>query len=352
MRHGRVLTVAGSFFALAVSGLSLDIDTAIASGNELVATQEDFAEEAAVVSDLKVTTLSTMLTELRGVGEWGYSALIEADGRTILFDTGERPDTVLRNAEELGIDLSTVDTVILSHNHFDHTGGLVTLRRALRAENPSALMETHAGKGIFLPRSMDQEAINKMPPIPKQLLVNVLDVRDEYETLGGRFVVHDKPYELHPGMWITGPIPRVHPEKNWTPFMRIERNGALEEDTIPEDQALVINTEKGLVVIAGCGHAGIVNTMEYARVIAGGEPVHAVLGGFHLLSLTDEKVEWTGTKMREFGVQHVLGAHCTGINAVKLLRDSAHLGRGTSVVGAVGSIFALEDGIQLGSLNR
>jgi len=310
------------------------------------------AEETAVVSDLKVTTLSTMLTELRGVGEWGFAALVEADGHRILFDTGERPDTVLRNAEELGIDLSTVDTVILSHNHFDHTGGLVTLRRTLKPENPAALMETHTGKGIFLPRIMDQEAISRMPPIPKQLLVTVFDVRDEYEALGGRFVVHDKPYEIHPGMWITGPIPRIHPEKNWTPFMRIERNGALEEDTIPEDQALVINTEKGLVVIAGCGHAGIVNTLEYARVIARGKPVHAVIGGFHLLNLADEKVEWTGTKMNEFGVEHVLGAHCTGINAVNLLRDSAHLGRGTSVVGAVGSVFTLEDGIQLGALNR
>ena len=134
--------------------------------------------------------------------------------------------------------------------------------------------------------------------------------------------------------------------------MRIERNGSLEEDTIPEDQALVINTKKGLVVIAGCGHAGIVNTMEYARVIAEGKSIHAVLGGFHLLRLTDERVGWTGAKMHEFGVQHVLGAHCTGLNAVQLLRDSAHLGRDTSVVGAVGSVFTLEDGIRLGALNR
>lgn len=81
-------------------------------------------EEPAIVSELKITTLSTMLTEFRGVGEWGYAALIEADGHTLLFDTGERPDTVLKNAVELGIDLSTVDTVILTHNHFDHTGGL------------------------------------------------------------------------------------------------------------------------------------------------------------------------------------------------------------------------------------
>jgi 7,8-dihydropterin-6-yl-methyl-4-(beta-D-ribofuranosyl)aminobenzene 5'-phosphate synthase len=310
------------------------------------------ADERGVVSDLKVTTLSTMLTELRGVGEWGYSALIEADGYTVLFDTGERPDTVLNNAKELGIDLSTVDTVILSHNHFDHTGGLVTLRRELREKNASALQHVHAGEGIFLPRTMDQEAIAKLPPIPKELLVSALEVRDGYEALGGRFTLHDEPYELHPGMWITGPIPRIHPEKNWTPFMRIERNGSLEEDTIPEDQALVINTPKGLVVIAGCGHAGIVNTLEYARVIAGGIPVHAVLGGFHLLNLTDEKVGWTGSKMHEFGVQHVLGAHCTGLNAVNLLRDAAHLERETSVVGAVGSVFTLEDGIRLGALNR
>jgi 7,8-dihydropterin-6-yl-methyl-4-(beta-D-ribofuranosyl)aminobenzene 5'-phosphate synthase len=179
-----------------------------------------------------------------------------------------------------------------------------------------------------------------------------VDVRDAYEALGGRFVVHDAPHELHPGVWITGPIPRVHPEKNWTPFMRIERDGELVEDTIPEDQALVIRTSKGLVVVAGCGHAGIVNTMEHARAIADGEPVHAVLGGFHLMNATEEHVEWTGGKMREFGVEHVVGAHCTGINAVQDLRDGGGYSRGGAVVGAVGSTFTLEEGVAPGLLNR
>jgi metal-dependent hydrolase (beta-lactamase superfamily II) len=212
-------------------------------------------------------------------------------------------------------------------------------------------VELHPGELVGFEVLIDRP-LQKLLALGKELLVSATDVRDEYEALGGRFIVHDKPYELHPGMWITGPIPRLHPERNWTPFMRIDRNGSLEEDTIPEDQALVINTSEGLVVIAGCGHAGIVNTMEYARSITDGQPVHAVLGGFHLLSLTDEKVDWTGAKMREFGVEHVLGAHCTGINAVKLLRDSANLGRDTSVVGAVGSTFTLGKGIQLGLLNR
>ena len=332
--------VLGSILAIVLLGPLGGVESALAA-----------SEDPAIVSELKVTTLSTMLTEFRGVGEWGFAALVEADGHTILFDTGMRPDTVLKNAEELGIDLSSVDTVILSHNHFDHTGGLVTLRRSLRSTNPSALQVTHVGEGIFLPRKLDDAAVSKSL-IPKELLVDIVNVRQDYETEGGRFVVHGKPHELHPGVWITGPIPRLHPEKNWSPVSQIERNGALVEDTIPEDQALVIHTEKGLVVIAGCGHAGIVNTMEYARELVPGIPVHAVLGGFHLLALTDEKVDWTGAKMNEFGVEHVLGAHCTGINAVKLLRDAANLDRDTSVVGAVGSTFTLGQGIQLGRLNR
>lgn len=309
-------------------------------------------EDPARVSDLKVTTLSTMLTELRGIGEWGFAAVIEADGHTILLDTGARPNAVLKNAEELGIDLSEVDSVVLTHNHWDHTGGLVTLRRAMKAKNPTAMQYTHVGEGIFLPRSIDDEAVGALPSIPKQLLVDIHDVRDDYEELGGRFVVHDKPHELHPGVWITGPIPRVHPEKNWTPFMRIKEGGTLIEDNIPEDQALVINTREGLVVIAGCAHAGIVNTMEYALSILETREIHAVLGGFHLMSLTHEKIEWTGGKMGELGVAHVLGAHCTGINSVAGLREASGLSRKTAVVGAVGSTFILGKGIQLGLLNR
>ena len=307
-------------------------------------------EEPALVADLKITTLSTMLTEIRGIGEWGFAALVEVDGRTILFDTGWRPDTVRQNAEELGIDLSTVDTVVLSHNHADHTGGLVTLRRSLKEQSASALQTAHVGKGIFLPR---KSRSNESIPVPmRPYWVDVLDVRDEYEALGGRIIVHSEPHELVPGVWITGPIPRPHPEKNWSPIAMLEQDGALVEDTIPEDQALVINTAEGLVVLAGCGHAGIVNTMEYARSIASGKPIHAVYGGLHLMSLTDQELNWTGAKMHESGVQHLLGAHCTGLHAVELLRDAAGLGRETSVVGVVGSVFTLEDSIRLGRLNR
>ena len=110
-----------------------------------------YADSHAEVKTLKITILSTMLAD-DGIGEWGFSALVEADGHKILFDTGAHPNTVLENAKELKIDLSDVQDVILSHFHDDHTTGLMTLRREFTKKNPAALSRVHVAKGIFLER--------------------------------------------------------------------------------------------------------------------------------------------------------------------------------------------------------
>src|SRR3954470_21723338 len=102
----------------------------------------------AQVKQLKVTILSTMLAD-EGIGEWGFAALVEADGHRLLVDTGARPNTVLTNLHDLGVDLSDVEAVVLTHNHGDHVGGLMTLRREFMAKNPKALSVAHVGKGIF-----------------------------------------------------------------------------------------------------------------------------------------------------------------------------------------------------------
>ena len=109
------------------------------------------AQGQARVGSLRVLVLSTMLAD-RGVGEWGFAALVEADGRRLLFDTGARPETVLTNAAELGVDLAGITDVVLSHNHADHTGGLLSLRRELAKQNPEALSRAHVGSGIFRSR--------------------------------------------------------------------------------------------------------------------------------------------------------------------------------------------------------
>jgi 7,8-dihydropterin-6-yl-methyl-4-(beta-D-ribofuranosyl)aminobenzene 5'-phosphate synthase len=124
------------------------------------------------------------------------------------------------------------------------------------------------------------------------------------------------------------------------------------EDSIPEDASLFIDTPEGLVVITGCGHAGVVNTVEYARRAVRQAPAYAVIGGLHLFRASDKELEWTAIKLKQFGLVHLLGAHCTGIEAVFRIRQRAGLTRKTGVVGAIGSSFSLEGGIDPLALAR
>lgn len=299
------------------------------------------AEPVPRVQSLRILILSTMLADA-GIGEWGFAALVEADGQRILFDTGARPETVLQNARELGVDLTGVRDLVLSHNHSDHTGGLLTLRREILKKDPAALVRAHVGKGIFLSRvNASGEEVNAL-----------LEARKGYEATGGTFVEHDAPVALRPGVWLTGPVPRVHPERNWSPGWKLRGPAGLVDDTVPEDQSLVVNTERGLVVLSGCGHAGIVNTVAYARQTVRPGPIHALIGGFHLFAADDAALEWTADRLREAGVENFVGAHCTGIEAVYRLRARLGLARSAAVVGAVGSSFELGKGIDPRPLAR
>jgi 7,8-dihydropterin-6-yl-methyl-4-(beta-D-ribofuranosyl)aminobenzene 5'-phosphate synthase len=296
----------------------------------------------AQIHDLKITILSTMLVgEVTGVGEWGFSALIEADGHRILLDTGNRPDTVLQNARDLRIDLSQVKEVILTHNHWDHVGGLMTLRKAMMKANPSALSVVHVARGVFYSRPSPQGEGNLMVAIKKN-----------YEATGGTFIEREAGTELFPGAWVTGPVPRKYPERNYGVTGKVQTPAGVVEDNIPEDQSLVLNTPQGLVVVTGCGHAGIVNVLTFAREKFPGKPVHAVVGGLHLFPATDEQLDWTADQMKTFNLANLVGAHCTGIEAVYRIRERLGLSRKSAVVGTVGSTFVLGEGPHPGSLAK
>ncbi len=293
------------------------------------------------VTALKITALSTMLAD-EGIGEWGYAALIEVDGKRILFDTGARPETVLQNAREMNIDLSDIEELVLTHNHSDHTGGLATLRRELRKKNPRALSKAHVGEGIFFERVRP----NGSPSTGQ------LKFKSDYESMGGSFVVHSKPVELLPGVWFTGPVPRIHPEKNYPRGLKVKTPSGEVDDTIPEDSSLVIQTADGLVVLAGCGHAGIINTVDYARSSIAPQQILAVIGGLHTFSASDEVLAWTADKLKSAGMRYFLAGHCTGIEAAFRIRELAGLDRKTAVVSAVGSSFTLGKGIDPGAIAR
>lgn len=299
------------------------------------------------VSTARVTILSTMLAEAMKektlIGEWGFSAVVEANGRRLLFDTGAAPETVLRNAEALGIDLSSITDVVLSHFHWDHTGGLVTLRRELSKKNPAALSRAHVGRGFFWPRTRTDGT----------QFGSLTDVRAAYEASGGKFIEHDAPAEILPGVWLTGPVPRIHPEHNYPPGILVKTPQGTIPDEVPDDDSLVLDSTDGLVVVTGCGHAGVINTLEAARkVVRGDAKVSTVFGGLHLFAADDATLDWTGSQLKRFGVAHVVGAHCTGIEAVYRLRQSAGLDRKNCVVGAVGASYDMVKGIDPGRLAR
>src|SRR3984957_2457475 len=286
---------------------------------------------------VKVTVLVTNLggDPYEGDGEWGYSALVEVDGHKILYDTGLSADLVLRNAKALKIDLSDVEDVVLSHNHYDHVGGLMSLRPELSKINPRAMCRVHVGAGIFEPRwSESGEDKNGLRLI-----------RAEYLATGGVFVVHDKPTEIFPGVWLTGPVPRTNNEKNWTPGLSLETPQGRREDNVPEDSALIFNTGQGMIILTGCANAGIVNITESERGVIGNKPIVAMIGGLHLFSASDQTLAWTGAKLKSYGVLSLLAGHCTGIEATFRLRESIGLSRKTAVVSAVGSSFTLGQGI-------
>jgi 7,8-dihydropterin-6-yl-methyl-4-(beta-D-ribofuranosyl)aminobenzene 5'-phosphate synthase len=295
------------------------------------------------VQALKITILSTMLADGKELGEWGFSALVEADGHRILFDTGAHTDVVLKNAQSLGVDLSSVPEVVLSHNHWDHVGGLLTLRQSVLAKSPGALSRVHVGAGIFLPRTTFNPGIEDNP---------ALLLKPEYERTGGMFIVHDGPAQIYPGVWLTGPVPRKYPEHNWSGSGRLKTPAGWVEDNLPEDQALVFDTDRGLVVLFGCGHAGIINTIEYARSVVRPARVDAIVGGVHLFAASDETLEWTAQKLAGFGVDNFLGGHCTGIETVYRFRPALGLDRHHAVVAAVGSSFDLAGGISPGNIAR
>jgi 7,8-dihydropterin-6-yl-methyl-4-(beta-D-ribofuranosyl)aminobenzene 5'-phosphate synthase len=294
------------------------------------------------VKTARVTILSTMLSD-DGIGEWGFSALVEADGHRILVDTGARPTTVLENARELHVDLSNVEDVVLTHFHSDHVGGLMTLRREFMKRNPKALSRAHVARGIFYSRPAKSGAEAN----------GMIRIRQDFEATGGQFVEYDHAGEIVPGVWLTGPVPRRFPERNWSVSsgaLGVRTPRGLVEDNVPDDQSLVLNTSQGLIVITGCGHAGIVNILTDTESEYKNTPVYAVLGGLHLFAAKDQQVDWTADKMKGFGVSYLIGAHCTGIESLYRLRARIGLARSTAVVGAVGASFVLGEGIHPGAI--
>jgi 7,8-dihydropterin-6-yl-methyl-4-(beta-D-ribofuranosyl)aminobenzene 5'-phosphate synthase len=236
--------------------------------------------------------------------EHGLSIYVEDSRYRVLFDTGRSGTVLKENASRLGVSMLGLDGVILSHGHYDHTGGLNALARHLRG------VQIFCHPELFY-RKLYQDGAD----------IGTEITAGEMEYCGMRLRLQREPQKITPYCMATGEIERSCPHEPEPKGFLVEKNGERINDIMADEQALVISGSGGLVVLLGCGHAGLINTLHAASNAADG-PVSVVIGGFHLRDADDQRIARTIEALKEMRVNRIYPAHCTGEKAIAALRDA------------------------------
>jgi 7,8-dihydropterin-6-yl-methyl-4-(beta-D-ribofuranosyl)aminobenzene 5'-phosphate synthase len=303
-------------------------------------------------ADLLVKSTDTVkrYTEEALLAEHGFAALVDLKdaGVRILWDAGMTKIALAENARRLEIDLSTVDKIALSHGHRDHFEAMTGVLKAI-VQPPSA---REWGKDVTIEEIRDYAKGQRVPLVAHTAAFRErwsidkdgkkhgphVAPRDEWEAAGADIMVTAGPYELGPGCWTTGAVPRQSFEQAGVrPSFRFREGDLFLPDHLEDDQSIVINVkDKGLIVLTGCAHSGVVNTVNYAREISGVERVWAILGGFHLAPAKDKQIERTIDEIMAVRPEMVVPSHCTGFHAIQRFANRMP---DQFVLGAVGTTY-------------
>jgi 7,8-dihydropterin-6-yl-methyl-4-(beta-D-ribofuranosyl)aminobenzene 5'-phosphate synthase len=257
------------------------------------------------MADIKITVLVENTAAGRGLlAEHGVSFLIESGKKKLLFDTGQAW-ALKHNAHCLGIHLESVDSIVLSHGHYDHTGGLSDVLSL--AKRPRVFVHAQA---------FDPKYARSDDGSPRDIGI----VASSKQAVGSMADLNwvCAPFEIADGICGSGPIPRITEyEDVGGPFFKDKECRI--PDEIPDDQAAFLETKSGTVVILGCAHAGITNTLHFIRELTANRPIHAVIGGMHLLNANSQRMEATISELHSLGIERLMPCHCTGFAAVSRL---------------------------------
>jgi len=223
--------------------------------------------------------------------------------RHLLLDTGPSANLVLENAQKLGIDLKKLDYIVLSHGHYDHTGGLLSVLKYIDKRVP-VILHPDALEPKF---SVKKKRLKKIG-LPCSI--------SELKETSGILIPSRGASSLMPGVWVSGEIKRITSFEKVKGF-RIKKGDKLVDDNMLDDQAIfVMFKNKELVVITGCAHAGLINTIKQARRITSSSRAYAVIGGFHLSSANTKRIRATTEELQRLGVEFLMPCHCTGRTAI------------------------------------
>lgn len=245
---------------------------------------------------MKITVLTDNTPGKHTEAEHGLSYLIEFDGKRLLFDTGQS-NLFIKNAEVMGVDVTNIDMIILSHGHFDHGDGLPYLSGGKLLCHPGCFVKRY--------RKIDHSYIG---------LVNTQDeLKEKYE-----LITSASPFYITEKIIFLGEIPRLTDfESKHTSF--VFEDGS--PDFVMDDSAIAMILDKGIFVVTGCGHAGIVNTLEHARIVTEIKKLYGVMGGFHLKA-ADRQTEETIRYLKDSGITYVYPSHCTVEPALSLFHKN------------------------------
>lgn len=241
------------------------------------------------------------------LAEHGFACHLQTEEGAFLFDTGGG-QTLINNAERLQIDLSSLQGIILSHGHFDHTGGLV------QALDKVDDVPVYAHTELFRPHFSTNGGVSRNIGLPWS--------REELETLGARFELSDQPREIRPGMHLSGTVPRVTEFETGDPNLTsVDAHGESIPDPLHDDLSLFLSTPKGLVILLGCAHAGLVNIIEHALQVTGEQRIHMIVGGTHLKFSDERQMGATLERLSELDIARIGTSHCTGLRGARLLAE-------------------------------